>query len=136
VIYLIHNDMLTKYLDQLMTDLELAPSLPKDEEGRFLLTINPDLTVRILELDQGFLFSSQISPCPIQQRDELFTLLMQANFLGQGTGGGVLSLDEEEKFLTLSLTLPYDMNYKMFKEGIGDFANFVDYWKEEVKRFQ
>jgi Tir chaperone family protein CesT len=128
--------MLKQYLDQLMADLELSPPLPKDELGHFLLRLNEDLTIQIKELDPGVFFCSQIAPCPLKQREELFTLLMQANFLGQGTGGGVLSLDGEEKFLTLSLALPYDMNYKAFKDGIGDFANYVDYWKDEVKRFQ
>jgi hypothetical protein len=128
--------VIQKYLDQLIADLELPSPLSKDEEGFFMLPINPELMIRILPLDQGVFFRSEIAPVPLKQKEELYTLLMKANFLGQGTGGGVISLDEEEKFLTLSLSLPYDMNYKTFKEDISDFANFVDYWKEEVRRFQ
>ena len=58
---------------------------------------------------------------------------MKANFLGQGTGGAVIGMDPEENLLTLSLLLPYDMNYKMFREALEDFANFLDYWKTELR---
>jgi len=61
---------------------------------------------------------------------------MKANFLGQGTGGAVIGLDAEEKFLTLSLALPYDMNYRSFKGAVEDFANYVDYWREDLIRHQ
>ena len=59
---------------------------------------------------------------------------MKANFLGQGTGDATIGLDENENFLTLSLVLPYDMNYKMFKDALEDFVNYLDYWKEELIR--
>ncbi len=61
-------------------------------------------------------------------------LLMKANFLGQGTGGGALGLKEDESSLTLSLSLPYEMNYKVFKDSLEEFANFIDYWKKELAR--
>jgi hypothetical protein len=38
--------------------------------------------------------------------------------------------------LTLSHVIPYDMNYKSFKELIEDFANYLDYWRGELKRLQ
>lgn len=63
-------------------------------------------------------------------------LLMKANFLGQGTLGGAIGIDDEEKFLTLSLTLPYDVNQRTFKEAVEDFANILDFWRDEVARFE
>ena len=62
--------------------------------------------------------------------------LMKANLLGQGTGGATLAMDENENFLTLSLVLPYDMNYKTFKDALEDFANYLDFWKAELIRHQ
>ena len=61
---------------------------------------------------------------------------MRGNFLGQGTGGGVLAMDDNEKFLTLTLTMPYDINYKNFKETLEDFVNFADYWRQELLAHQ
>jgi hypothetical protein len=34
------------------------------------------------------------------------------------------------------LSLPYEMNYKAFKESLEDFANFVEFWKKETVRFE
>lgn len=124
--------MLQKLIEKLTADLELPPLPPKDDAGLFHLMLHPELVISIKELDPGASFSAKIGPCPLKKREEFFILLMKANFLGQGAGGAVIGIDEDEKFLTLSLTLPYDMNDKGFKERIEDFANFVDYWKQEL----
>ncbi len=109
--------------------------LPQKEEGNvYHVSLNPQLTIRMQQLDPGLSFWARIGPCPTVKREELFMYLMKANFLGQGTGGSSLALDENENFLTLSLVLPYDMNYKMFKDAVEDFANYLDYWREELTR--
>lgn len=107
--------------------------MPQKQEGNcYPLTLNPQMTIRVGELDPGISFWAQISPCPTVKREELFMLLMKANFLGQGTGGSTIGLDENENFLTLSSILPYDMSYKTFKDALEDFANHLDYWREEL----
>jgi len=72
----------------------------------------------------------------LQKKEEAFIYLMKANLLGQGTGNQVLGLDPEEKTLTLSCIIPYDMDYREFKERIEDFVNYLDYWRLEVKNLQ
>ena len=128
--------MLEEHLHQLIEDLELESLSPKDDKGMYLLTFNPTLTISFKALDPGIFVFTSISPIPEKKREELFILLMKANFLGQGTGGACLGMDAEEKLITLSLSLPFDMNYKTFKETIEDFANFTDYWKEELIRHE
>lgn len=126
--------MLDPLLQKLAEDLELE-ELPKKEEGNsYHVVLNPQLTVKIQQLDPGLSFWARIGPCPTAKREELFIYLMKANFLGQGTGGAAIALDENENFLTLSLSLPYDMNYKMFKDALEDFVNYLDYWREELVR--
>lgn len=88
------------------------------------------------ETEPGFYLESVITTCPDQKLEELFSLLMNANFLGQGTGGGCIALDGEGKFLTLSVDLPYDMEYKNFLEILEDFINYREYWKEEIQKQQ
>ncbi len=128
--------MLERHLRQLTEDLEQEFPLKQDERKMFQLQLGPKMQVSVKELDSGYFFFSQIGPLPAKKREELFILLMKANFLGQGTGGSTIGLDEEEKFLTLSLAIPYEMNYKMFKETVEDFANFVGFWREELVRHQ
>jgi len=41
-----------------------------------------------------------------------------------------------EKDLTLSLGLPYELNYSIFREKFEDFVNYLVYWKEEVTKFE
>ena len=61
---------------------------------------------------------------------------MKANFLGQGTGGATIGLKEDESFLTLSLSLPYEMNYRAFKDAVEEFVNYLEYWKSEAARHE
>lgn len=127
------NTLLEQLLHTLTAELEMeAPK--KAEDGLYHLALNPEMTIAVKELDPGIAFWGRIGPCPTVKREELFILLMKANFLGQGTGGGAIALDENENFLTLSLVLPYDMNYKIFKDALEDFTNHLDYWKEELIR--
>lgn len=124
--------MLNRYVDQLAMELEIDTPVKEKEEVK--LTINPKLTIILKELDPGFFFFAPIAPLPSLKKEELFTLAMEANFLGQGTGGAVLGIDEEEKFMTLTLSLPQEMDYSLFKDALSNFANYVDYWKKEIKR--
>jgi hypothetical protein len=79
---------------------------------------------------------AKITLCPNTKKEDLFIYLMRANLLGQGAGGARIGLDPDEKFLTLSSGLPYEMNYQTFKETIEDFANYLIYWRDEVAKFE
>lgn len=126
--------MLEPLIKMLAEELELGEVPLKEGKDTWQFPLNPLLTIKMQELDPGMSFWARIGPCPAAKREELFILLMKANFLGQGTGGSTIALDENENFLTLSCVLPYDMNYKMFKDALEDFANFLDYWREELIR--
>lgn len=126
--------MLDRHLQQLVTDLRLDPIPPADEQKQRHLKLDK-LLVSMRDLDPGIFFSSLLPPVPKQKKEELFIFLMKANFLGQGTGGGALGLMEDESFLTLSLALPYDVNYRLFKETLEEFTNFAEYWQKEIAKF-
>jgi hypothetical protein len=128
--------MLENLISQLVEELELPAISPKDENQTFRLPLNPELVVSIKQLEPGMFLFSRIAACPEEKREELFIFLMKANFLGLGTGGSAIGLEADEKFLTLSSALPYEMNYKGFKESIEDFVNYVDYWKDEILKYQ
>jgi len=126
--------LLESFLNTLVEELVLDSPPQQEERGTFLLQLNAQTAITLQELDPGISFVSQIGACPAERREELFMLLMKANLLGQGTGGAVIALDKEGNFLTLSRVLPYDMNYKTFRDALEDFANFLEYWKEELVR--
>ena len=127
-------DLLAQLIQKLSEELEFEEA-PHPEEGSvYHVPVHAELTVRIQELDPGISFWARIGPCPLDRREELFILLMKANLLGQGTGNSTIGLDENENFLTLSSILPYDMNYKAFKDALEDFTNYREYWKNELIR--
>lgn len=127
---------LQEQLQILTQGLGLPPVGPLDADRGVLLALAPELEVWLQELDPGVSFWAVIAPCPARNREALFLHLMKANFLGMGTGGGAIGLDREEKFLTLSHLIPYDMSDKALRDKLEDFVNFVEYWRAHVERHQ
>lgn len=124
--------MLEEHLKRLIEELEFEPLPPLDETKTAHLAIHPGLTIALTELEVGMHLESPLTTLPEEKQEDLFIYLMRANFLGQGTGGSTISLNENK--LRLSMTKNYDMSYRVFKESIEDFANYVEYWREELKK--
>lgn len=126
--------MLETYIPQLFKELGLQqPSFEKDGSVQVAIT---SYLIEMVRLDPGVRFSAKIAPVPTKEKEEFLLKLMQANFLGQGTGGGALGMKEDESFLTLSLSLPYEMNYMAFKDAMQEFVNYLEYWKTETARHE
>jgi hypothetical protein len=126
--------MLREHLEKLCK--ELAVDLPKlNEHKAFPLRLGTDL-IAIRDLNPGLALQAQICAIPTKKKEELFIYLMRANLLGQGTGGSRIGMNSEEKFLTLSSGLPYELDYRIFREAIEDFVNYVIYWRDEVAKFE
>jgi hypothetical protein len=121
------------HLKELCDELHLNPDLEKTETGRFVLPL-PAMKIEVKPLDPGSYFYCPLAPCPKVKKEELFIQLMKANLFGQGTMGAAIALKGEENLLTLSLGMPYDMDYRAFKGALEDFANIVEYWREEIDR--
>ena len=112
-----------------------ATKVEKGHLGSYLIKIGSDIDVWIKELNSGLTFKSVIAPLEGDgELETLFTYLMKANFIGQGTGGGIIALDPDEKFLTLSLIIPYEVNYRIFRDRLEDFLNYLEFWQSELKR--
>lgn len=124
-----------KYLTDLCEDLQMDTKLKRNESGFYLLPLTSSLEIQIKPLDPGVFFFSLLLPCPKVKKEELFIQLMKANLFGQGTLGSTIALDSTESRLTLSRAIPYDMNYRAFKEALEDFTNIVEYWREEIKHY-
>ncbi len=128
---------LERLIENLSSELKLGAIPQKDKNGLYQLKIGDSPQVMVKELDPGVFLGGKILPLPKEgNKEALFIYLMKANLLGQGTGGGAIGIDPSEKFLTFSLTLPFEVNYKTFHESLEDFLNYIDFWKEEVVRFQ
>lgn len=125
--------MLQVLISEVCAELGIEP-VPKMNEKNFVSFHLGNIEVEIRDFKPGFSFFSKITPCSEKKREELFLTLMKANYLGQQTGKQRIGLSFDEKFLTLSLSLPYEVNYRTFRECLEDFINFVLYWRENIEK--
>lgn len=128
--------MLEKLLQTLCNELSISPFPQRNKENSYLFQFNDSILTKLTDLNPGVSLSSIICTAPKTNKEDLYIYLMRANLLGQGTGGCRIGLEQNEKVLTLSLGLPYEMNYSTFKERFEDFINYVIYWREEIEKFE
>lgn len=128
--------MIEEHITHLIEDLGLPPLAPKDSNGYFQIPLKDDLIISLKDLTPGLALTSSIGPISNQNKEELLIYLMKANFLGQGTGEQIIGMDPDEKFLTLSRSITYEIDYEKLKDILEDFTNYLIYWKGEVKRMQ
>jgi hypothetical protein len=115
--------------------LEIPAPLESDTtKSTCVWAITGSHTLFFSTLPSGYSVSCHIGKLPEKNREDFYLLLMRANFLGQGTNGHIIGMDQEEKFLTLSSKISYDITTEEFKELIEDFLNFVDYWRAELTK--
>ncbi len=126
--------MIEKHLTQLFEEFKLGnpPVFEKDGMAKMQFASFP---IELKKLDESVYLLALIAPLPQHDTEEFLLTVMKANFLGQGTGGAALGLKEDESFLTLSLNLPYEINYNTFKDTLEEFVNYIDYWKTETARY-
>lgn len=129
-------------LDNLISDLEkyLQTSLIKEEEKEgitYLLILNDESEIYLKERNYNIYITSNIchfSKEAIASAEDFYIHLSKANYLGVGTGNSIISIAPEEKFLTLSLLIDYEVNYKMFRDLLEDFVNYLSYWRAEINK--
>ncbi len=128
--------MLQEFLSQLCEELEILPIPTVNERHRATFRLREDAAVELCDLRPGVSFFSTICPCPSRSKEELFMQLMSANYLGQLTGASRIGMSADEKFLTLSFGMPYELGYRQFRESMEDFLNFLFHWREEIVKFE
>jgi len=128
--------MVQGFLEKLCAELSITPVPKLNEKKIYLFRFSLGVEIDFADLYPGVEMRAVIAFCPSKRREDLFIYLMRANLLGQGTGEARIGLDEQEKNLTLSLGLPYEMNYHAFKEAFEEFVNHLVYWREIVAKFQ
>lgn len=114
-------------------DIPLADDV---NEKRIAILAVGGVEVEVRDLQPGVSFFAKVGSCPVKKREELFMKLMKGNYLGQETGAARIGLSEDEKFLTLSLGMPYEVTKAIFRDALEDFVNFVLYWRGEVEKFE
>ena len=127
--------MIKDYIKQICEILNIE--FPKQESDKsYLIKIDDDLIFKIFDLEDKVYLHSDIDLVPTEKKEEIYSYLMRANLLGQGTGETKIGIDKDEKNLTLSYELSYYSNFNDFKEKVEDFVNYIKYWKEEIIKYK
>jgi hypothetical protein len=119
-------------LKDLIDEISVENGLIKDKKGFFIFRLNEEIEIKIQDLHPGVELYSEVGECPPRGREDLFMYFMGANLLGQGTGGARLGMTQNEKILTLSVSLPYEIKYDHLKEVLESFANHLISWRNEL----
>ncbi len=126
------GDSMEKIVKELEKDLNFKV-IKNEKDKSYSVQINDDLNVVIYNYEPKLIFHAVIDPLPEAKKEDLIIYLMKANFLYQGTDGSKIGVDEEEKNLTLTRALSYEVKYDEFKESLEDFVNFVIYYRNEIE---
>lgn len=123
-----------EYTTQIIEQLGLVSDSYPNENKMFKLDFGGRIVVNYADLHPGVYFVSAVGPIPERGREVVITALMHLNLLGKGTADGVIGYDEEIKQLTFSMAVPYRVQFGEFKNKLEDFVNYVELWKEELKK--
>ena len=125
--------MLENHLKQLSSQFSFPINLDKDVEGCVYMQIDQQTVLALKELSKGFVCKSDVSLLPPGDQEDLLSLLMRANYIGQGTKGGVLALNETAQMIIFISSITHEYNFREFKEKIEEFVNYLNYWKTKIK---
>lgn len=126
--------MLDGYMKKLAKEMgvdSFATPIP----NTYSIPIDENVNVTVSEIPNGISVRCKIAEVPIKEQEELFTYAMTSNMLGKGTGGSLLSLDEEGKNLFLTRDITQPIKYHDFEYLLEDFFNIVDTWREETASY-
>lgn len=123
-----------EYTERLIEALGLRDQVHQSENQIYSFELKGNLVIQFADLHPGLNLMSFLAPMPDVEKETFLMSLLRVNLFGSGTGGGVLGYDDEAKLLTFSMAKPYLLSYQQFKESIEDFINYVELYKEELRK--
>lgn len=115
---------------------ETKASYVEIDNTNYIFNLTDEVRAEIKKIEDSLYITSKILPSPESKKEEIFTFVMELNLLRNVTGNTTIGLSDNEKFLTLSSVMTYEENYKIFKENIENFINYLLYIEDEIRKFQ
>jgi hypothetical protein len=127
-----------QYIRQLAAELGIEETLNPDEYDVYRIPLEDNLTICAKQIGSrgGYYFFSTIALFPQIDAEKVLVAMMTGNLFGHLSGEGALALDRIGEQILYVLYTPYDLNYHDFYDRIESMANYVDYWKKEVRKLQ
>src|SRR4051794_11643789 len=105
------------------------------EDGSFLVTFDKTIAVEIERVGTKVIrMTTSIAELPDEEeRAKLLERLLQANLLGQGTGGAVLAVDPTMGEVVLHRSLPTAVtDGTSFMDALERFVGYAQNWREHI----
>ena len=109
--------------------------IPEEQENKSYFLGLSELKIEIIPLSKGYFFKATLEEFRKKKQEELCSLLLHGTLLGQATGGAYIGLSDDEKILTLSRSIPYDVAYQGWEDLLEEFVNYACYWREQIESF-
>lgn len=109
--------------------------IPEEQENKNFFLHLADFKIEMTPLMKGFFFKTNLEAYTKKKQEELCSLLLHGTLLGQATGGAYIGLSDDEKTLTLSRSIPYDVAYQGWEDLLEEFVNFACYWRLQIEKF-
>jgi hypothetical protein len=129
--------MLSSMMQELSKEWELTNPIPEESPGSYKIPLEDGLSINVSTVQNNeLLLTSGIATVPKGKEEMLFEYALLANLFGQGTKESLLGLNDSGNILTLSRFIDYDVNFQEFRNIMEDFINTIDFWREEVLKYQ
>ena len=126
---------LAELMKELASELGLG-EIELEEDGGGQITIDDDLAIDLEAAEDGFGFviSATVGTIPDEEREAVFAELLEANLLGQGTGGASLALDSTLNEIVLCRSIPQDdLRFEVFDQELVTFVEALRWWRERLE---
>ena len=100
-------------------------------------TLSFDETVIFLreENDGSLIVYAPLLEVPEDNKATIQTLLLNANFMFQGTRGATMSMAEHSSFATIAVHMkPFSLSLKALTEVVEEFLKLVDFWQDKLSK--
>jgi len=123
-------------LANLMKDLAAAIGLDNiafGADGGGQLVIDDDVVVDIRVAsgqEGGFVVSALVGPIPLDNREAVYGELLEANLVGDATGGAALAIDPTRSQIALRRRFSDDsMAFSVLDRELSIFVEALSYWR-------
>ncbi len=128
--------MICEFVQKICAELSIPLATQIDSKNIYQIKLGSKTPIDCVDLLPGLGLRAPIAAIPNRRKEEIFVYVMRANLLGQGTALSRIGMDKQEKSLTLSLGIPYELDYRSFREAFEEFANHLIYWRAEILKFE
>lgn len=124
--------MLSDIMQMLAKEMGLEGNFATELPGHYSIPLEEDTVIEVKETDGGCVLTCLICPTPTKKQEGFFQQALLGDLFGQGTMGNILGLTDDAKKLILWREFTYLPDFKEFRNSVEDFANAVDFWREQA----